>query len=413
MKAEYSLLNAILTQNRIAFVIKKLKPYHFGDDYAREVYKFFCKFFKEYHKTPSSSITRQKFREYDYQEENGDINYLVNEVMNKYSEYKLLGILNDAANKLKENSSEEVLNYVISNGLKLRSESQKEEDLDLLNITDEIIKDYQVRKERGAISGIPSGIPSLDNLICGWQNGELINIMAGTGIGKSFLATHFATHAWRNGYKPLYISFEMSPKQIYTRVLALQLNLNPRDIKHGQLTEENEQRLKEYLNNLKNATDGRTSFIVSSPHNATQSSVLAAINNHNPDIVFVDYITLMKDENGDKSWEAVKNISRDLKNFARKCNIPVISLCQANREFDVGGSEPPELDNVGYSRAIAQDSDIIISIHQNNDQRNDGVMKAKVVKMRDGEVGLLIDLMWYLNDGIIRENIHDFGYRPA
>jgi len=406
VKIEYSALNAIIAQNRVAYVIKKLTPYHFKDELASKVFKFMCQYFREYQKSPTPNIIQDKFKDYDYIPENGDIEYYVKQVIDNHVETKLLGVLHGSIDKMKQDGTESTMSFVMNNLLKLRSEYDQENEANLIDIVDNIKEDYTARKTLGDMSGIPTGIQSLDNLMCGFQNGELINVMAATGIGKSFLACFFALHAWVNGRKPLYISFEMSEKQIINRLLALRLHMSPSKIKHGKLSSEEENKYFRYLDALKgyNVNEGKTSFVVTCPTNPGQSSVLAAINNHRPDIVIVDYITLMIDENKDKGWEGVKNISRSLKHYARRTNVPIISLCQANSSFELDSDSPPDIDNVGYSRAIAQDSDVILSIHQNEGNRSDKIMKMKVVKMRDGEVGLNINLLWDIDRGTIKES---------
>lgn len=108
-------------------------------------------------------------------------------------------------------------------------------------------------------------------------------------------------------------------------------------------------------------------------------------------IIFIDYIGLIEYE--DQSLERfnqVSQISRSLKQLARELDIPIICLCQVNRQAE--GIEP-KLSDLRDSGSIEQDADQVILLHrdkmkENREDRN-AVQETKLImaKNRNGETG--------------------------
>jgi replicative DNA helicase len=76
--------------------------------------------------------------------------------------------------------------------------------------------------------------------------------------------------------------------------------------------------------------------------------------------IFIDYIGLVNYEGPSTMprHEQVSAISRSLKQLARELNVPVICLCQVNREG--GKDRPPILADLRDSGSIEQDADLVI-----------------------------------------------------
>ena len=104
-------------------------------------------------------------------------------------------------------------------------------------------------------------------------------------------------------------------------------------------------------------------------------------------IIFIDYIGLIEYE--DQSLERfnqVSQISRSLKQLARELDIPIVCLCQVNRQAE--GMEP-KLSDLRDSGSIEQDADQVILLHrdkikENNEDRN-AIQETKLI-MEDGGV---------------------------
>jgi replicative DNA helicase len=99
-------------------------------------------------------------------------------------------------------------------------------------------------------------------------------------------------------------------------------------------------------------------------------------------------------------YDQVADISRSLKGLARELNIPVVVLCQLNREAQW---EVPNLSNLRDSGSIEQDADLVLFLHKETNRKNkknqDETPKPEhedkiptdliIAKQRNGPVGLV------------------------
>ena len=403
MNAEVSLLNAIITQGHIIPAIKVVNNSFFKVDLNKSVYLFMVQFYKKYSKVPSAKIIKDKFVDYNYKEENENIEFFVEELIERKYHDELLKILDESAEKLAAEKASGVLDFINSRVLDIKVEVKKEEDVDITKNTSDRFDRYLkiASSEKEGIRGIPCGLPTIDNLTHGFHEGQVISLMGLAKSGKSFLSLFFAKNAWLKGYKPLYISLEMNVDQVMARFDALVTGLSHSYIKHGKLNIAEVEKYKEYLRTLH---EGRPKFIISSPSMCNQSTVYSKIIEHEPDICVVDYVSLMQDERGGKEWQAIDNIMRDLKNMARdkKINIPIVVIAQVNRGFESNSMELPKIENIAHSFTIVAHSDIVMALHQNKDLKEENQMLFGIIANRDG-TNEDMRLDWDLTNSIIKE----------
>ena len=80
------------------------------------------------------------------------------------------------------------------------------------------------------------------------------------------------------------------------------------------------------------------------------------------DLLIVDYIGLVKAADRTRArYEQVGQITSDLKAIAKDLKVPVLALCQLNRDAD--GAEP-KLSNLRESGSVEQDADAVLFIHR-------------------------------------------------
>ncbi len=105
------------------------------------------------------------------------------------------------------------------------------------------------------------------------------------------------------------------------------------------------------------------------------------------DVLFIDYLQLVKSSGrfGSREQE-VAEISRTLKLLSLELEIPVVALCQLNRNAT---RNEPTLADLRESGAIEQDADNVIFLYQEEGQEEEKAptVIAKVAKQRTGDVG--------------------------
>jgi len=405
LNTEHLLINAILTQSHVLPVLKRVDETFFSIDANKQILKFFKEYFVKYKKVPSLSIFKEQFPSFEYNEETGPVDFFINDLVEKRRERLLTKTLSESITKLKTEKPSDVIEFISNEMLQIRTIAKKEEDIDIIATSGLRLKKYlnSVSDENRTAIGVPTGFPSVDNLTNGFHNGELIAIMGMTGIGKSYFAAALAKNAWINGFKPLYISLEMSSRQIANRFDSLVSGLSHREIKQARLSEENLEKYRKHLSSIK---EGHPPFIISNPSKCTTTTIFSKIIEYKPDICFVDYVSLVKSDKNEKDvWVRVGDVMRDLKNFAsdKDINIPIIALAQVNRGFERSSNVLPELEDIAEAYAIAAHSDIVMAIHQNKELKSDLQMLFGILKNRDGEdLNLMLD--WDLNNSIIKEH---------
>ena len=94
-------------------------------------------------------------------------------------------------------------------------------------------------KNRGAVTGVPTGFIDLDNMLTGLHGSELILVAARPAMGKTAFVLNIAHHVAVKKRIPVAIfSLEMSKEQLVTRMIALDSLVNSQKIQTGQLVDD-------------------------------------------------------------------------------------------------------------------------------------------------------------------------------
>jgi replicative DNA helicase len=100
--------------------------------------------------------------------------------------------------------------------------------------------------------------------------------------------------------------------------------------------------------------------------------------------VIVDYIGLIKPTDKRKPrWETVTETSNAIKSLALSLGVPIIALCQLNRDAE---GETPKLSHLRESGAIEQDADVVVLLDRHRDSID---AKLHIAKIRNGCTGVI------------------------
>lgn len=130
-------------------------------------------------------------------------------------------------------------------------------------------------------------------------------------------------------------------------------------------------------------------FITSKVRTIQEIEVLARRlkNKGELDLLIIDYIQLIKNRRKCNNREQeVAEISRTLKLLSLELEIPIIGLCQLNRNAN---RNEPSLADLRESGAIEQDADNVIFLYleEGQEEKKNPRVIAKVAKQRGGCVG--------------------------
>lgn len=212
-----------------------------------------------------------------------------------------------------------------------------------------------------ALAGIPSGLTKLDELTNGFSGSQLIIIGARPSMGKTALAVNIAMSVSQNHCPVAFFSAEMSADELALRIVSDYANVPSDTILRGECTPRQLAEIESCEGHIKS-----TVFIDDS--SGGHISVLASKarqykKKYGIGMIFVDYLGLFKGNSAQKVHE-VADVTQGLKAIAKDLNIPVIALCQLNRESTKRDDKRPQLSDLRDSGAIEQEADAVIFLHR-------------------------------------------------
>ena len=247
--------------------------------------------------------------------------------------------------------------------------------------------------------GIYTGILSLDSAIGPMMPGELVILAARPGCGKTSLAMQIAKHTAKRRGSVLFASLEMRDRELVSRELCQIAGIDSRDVRSGRLTADQLAQLNDAAESLQGVP-----LPIWDPARATIPEIRSEARRLKATtglaLMVVDYLGLIRATPEDRRlqrYEQVAGFTSELKAIAKELEIPVIVLCQLNREAD--GIEP-KLCHLRESGSIEQDADTVLFIYhpqQRVDRSpNEGPeLEAHVLvgKHRHSETGF-VRLIW-------------------
>ncbi|MBS2126612.1 DnaB-like helicase C-terminal domain-containing protein, partial ['Fragaria x ananassa' phyllody phytoplasma] len=108
------------------------------------------------------------------------------------------------------------------------------------------------------------------------------------------------------------------------------------------------------------------------------------------DVVFIDYLHLLKDDQIFNTYQAIAIISRELKKLASELNMPIIALSQMNRAVRIREVKAPQLTDLRDSGTIEQDADVVMLLHRESYYQkpdNNPHTNLIIAKNRSGQLG--------------------------
>lgn len=394
---ERGLISKLLETKDISTVKDlQIKPFFFKGE-NRKAFKFINDTYLKTGEVPTIRVFQNKFKHYEldtYVNTNNEecigteesIRHWCNEVRNKVKHNKIVEATGEIVDKLDELDTEEAYALMKKTVLFIESDVVETSAVDITKDTDERKRAYLERKEKQGMIGIPTGFDKLDYILKGLQNKQLITLIAKTGVGKTWIECIIGANAQLNNYRVLHFTTEMSEEQLRDRYEAILIGatmgeFNYGKFKSGMLEKEEEQK---YFTFLEEVAPKLEPLIIETATGV--SSITAKIDQYNPDLILIDGAYLMEDEQGAKDdWLRVAHITRDLKAVAKNRKKPIFINSQA--DSTTSKKTGPELENIGFSKAIGHDSDVVLSLFQDELMREDREMKLKVLKQREGVLG--------------------------
>ena len=247
----------------------------------------------------------------------------------------------------------------------LANDARKDKSSHISEYTAEVIKtihsgDYM------KVTGIPTGFYELDEITCGFHNGDIIIIAARPSMGKTTLALNMIRNmAIEHEKRVCLFTMEMSNQQIAERLLIAVSGIDGHRLRKGILSEKE-------ISKLENSNQTFIDSYVYVDDTCSldpldfSSRCRRMKSEFGIEIIFLDYLQLMGIHHGrhENRQQEITFISRTIKSIARELDLPVVVLSQLNRLSESRTGHRPRMSDLRESGSIEQDADVVILLHR-------------------------------------------------
>lgn len=192
----------------------------------------------------------------------------------------------------------------------------------------------------------PTGFKAFDNDNRGIFEGSYFVLAGDTGGGKTAMALQIGNNMADAGAKVGMFSLEMTTDELMLREIARRAGVSMTKLINGQLL--NSEKRKAYKKfkeqHRKYQRDDKRMTFLAPDEDISIEEALYMLKPYGYDVIIIDYITLLKGSGGERQAQALSEISRFCKLYAKANRCIVIMLCQFDSKDAV----------VRYSRAIRE-----------------------------------------------------------
>lgn len=362
-------------------VAQGIKPVFFSDTRHRQVFELIGEHLLDYRKVPGPDAVHSAYPSYTFSAYPEPVEYYAKELRSRFKYRTIMSGITETVQPLLSDPAvdgdrlEAAIGKVLFDAA-VGAPSGAPVDV-FTHIRGYFEEEFKIRQQMGYLRGIGTGFDGLDRATGGYQPQQLVTFVGLPKHGKSTMMLASALEAKRQGYRVLFVTFEMSIEEQMDRLGALTTGTSLNKVMEANLVH-NE--IQEFDRILKQH-EVLTGFTMVHDRNSmlTISGVNQTVLDTNPDIVFIDGVYMMEDERGEKpmSPQALTNITRGMKRLGQSHKIPFVVSTQALLSRSRGGLR---VDSIGYTSSFLQDSDIVLGV----EKKTPTISEFKAMAVRSG-----------------------------
>lgn len=255
------------------------------------------------------------------------------------------------------------------------------------------VRNFNENEEDEEVTGVTTGFKRLNQLTNGFHREEYIIVGARPSVGKTTFTLNLALNAARMGRVGVAIfSLEMSSESLVKKLVSSLSFVSLKSINTNRVSGQDKVKVSAAIDEISNANiyiDDSSGLRLSDVVNKVKKLSVA---DPNLGLVVVDYLGLLDSSNdgksGDNRQEEVRRISKGLKQLARDVKVPIIVVCQLNRNTDSRKeNKRPMISDLRESGAIEQDADVVLLLYRPDyySMWNDETSKKKTGKLSESD----------------------------
>jgi KaiC/GvpD/RAD55 family RecA-like ATPase len=226
------------------------------------------------------------------------------------------------------------------------------------------------------VKAIPTGFQVYDRHNQGFVRESVVALTANTGGLKSAMAQQLWYNMYYGGYNTLYLSLEMPFEECVYRLFGKLTGVDQNKWMHALSTPKERRealaRFDEFQAHGKKKGN-RASILSVVDEDMTLDSVLGIVQAQKPDVVILDYMSLLADADSKEQWQTLSKIARRCKMLARKIKCVFILLMQMNED-----------ESMRYSKGPSEHADYWWSWVLTDKERESGLLTIRQRKCRKG-----------------------------
>ena len=213
--------------------------------------------------------------------------------------------------------------------------------------------------------------------------GNMIVLGGRPSDGKTAFALSTAYHQAKS-QRVGFFSLETDDDTLFDRLFSSVAKVDSKRIKRRELTEADSDALARRVSEIK----ARDLHLVEAA-GMTVRDIQAYALARKFDIIYVDYLQLIRASGRMSRYDQVTEISQDLHRMAQKHKITVVALSQLSRaeKMKDGTVRSPTLSDLRESGQIEQDADVVLFIYREKPNELRSPRNLRVAKNKEGETG--------------------------
>lgn len=303
-----------------------------ADDFTSQgaIYRFIQQYQSQYGTLPSASQIGTRF---DWKPPIGDFAYWLNETKRYVLARKVMEIMQEGYGKIGE--PDDALGFMVERLSTLRSSQTNHIDAWDQSASERMEK-YMARQselfQAKRMVGLRTGMRIIDETGIGWMPGGLVGIYSRPGVGKTWWLIWQGIQTWMDGGTVLLIGPEMPANFLDLRVDVVAGDALGYPISYDKLLKGDPSVQENYqkIINIINQNQRWWTYDSINERSISLADIAALIRQHNPTLVLIDGISLLKPESSrQQTWEQIKELCYGLKTLATIHYIPIIATHQA------------------------------------------------------------------------------------
>lgn len=222
--------------------------------------------------------------------------------------------------------------------------------------------DHYRKIDRGEVKpGIQTGFRMLDRLTGGLMDDIYCILAARPKQGKTALMMDLADNIARDGHKVGIFSCEMSKRALRDRWISKRSGVSTVALRDSEGIRRNMDaivRAADQIAKLPMLIDASGAMSIGELKRRARKMVRAGA-----EILFIDQASWIRGEGKDK-FAQQGHVSNEIAALKKELHIPIVLLCQINRDSEKTGDPRPTKSDLKNSGAFEEDADIIMLLHR-------------------------------------------------